>query len=208
MKKTFSLTVDCATYHLISYYNPADVISGMLRTPSAIPHIASLPIGPEFTADESQFRQPPTEPRVEELSSSTSESNKPNGRSSHAGPSSDRYLLSPVSSVAHSPTLSPSPSQWTSTYASQNEEGEYAYQLPDGRLHDNQYGHAPAYAAYASNGHRYEPSSSRPHTSGHDRRNEYHLTQTVWPHTPSDRPDRSSSRSAYEYPSDNETFQS
>ncbi|KIM78619.1 hypothetical protein PILCRDRAFT_585828 [Piloderma croceum F 1598] len=71
MKKTFSLTVDCATYHLISYYNPADVISGTLRTPSAIPHIASLPIGPEFTADESQFRQPPTEPRVEELSSST-----------------------------------------------------------------------------------------------------------------------------------------
>ena len=109
--------------------------------------------------------------------------------------------------MAHSPELSPSPSQWTPTYASQN-ESEYAYQLPDDRMHSNLYGHAPTYTAYPSNAHRYEPSSSRPHTSGHDRRNEYHLTPTVWPHTSSDRPDRSPSNSAYEYRSDNETFQS
>lgn len=68
--KTFSLVVDGATYHLISYYNPTDVVSGTLRTPSSMSHLANLPIGPEFTADHSQFRLPPTElKRPERLSS-------------------------------------------------------------------------------------------------------------------------------------------
>ncbi|KZP31908.1 hypothetical protein FIBSPDRAFT_723312 [Athelia psychrophila] len=70
MKKTFSLVVDGATYHLISYYNPNDVVSGTLRTPSSMPHVANLPIGPEFTADHSQFRLPPTDLKRPETISS------------------------------------------------------------------------------------------------------------------------------------------
>jgi len=204
MKKTFSLVVDGATYHLISYYNPADVISGTLRTPSSIPHIASLPIGSEFTADESQFRQPP---RAEGLSRATSESNNSDAATGHAGPSSERYLLSPVPPVAPSPALSSTSSQWTPTYTSQSEDSRYAYQSPDTRPHENLYGQVPSYPAYASNIHRYDQSAGRTHASDHQRRDDYDVAPLVWQHTSPQYPHRSSSR-AYEHFSDRETSQS
>jgi len=204
MKKTFSLVVDGATYHIISYYNPADVISGTLRTPSSIPQIASLPIGAEFTADESQFRQPPAAPRAGSFSRSNSESNNSDTPTGQAGPSSDRYVVSPV----HSPTLSPTPPQWTSTYTNQSEDSRYSYQSPDGRLHENLYGQAPTYPSYTPNIHHYDQSTSRSHASGHDQRDHYELPPLMWPHTQSHHSEKSPSRAAYEHASDSEASQS
>ncbi|KAF5353840.1 hypothetical protein D9758_010591 [Tetrapyrgos nigripes] len=58
MKKTFSLHVDGAAQHLISYYRIEDVESGRLRSPSSLPELASLDISPELL-DKTHFRNPP-----------------------------------------------------------------------------------------------------------------------------------------------------
>ena len=46
--KTFSLTIDGVTQHLISYYKVEDIEEGRLRSPSSLPEIASLDISPEY----------------------------------------------------------------------------------------------------------------------------------------------------------------
>ncbi|QRW22785.1 cAMP-independent regulatory protein pac2 [Rhizoctonia solani] len=58
MKKTFSLTVNGSTQHLISYYKVADVEEGRLRTPSSLPELSVLDISPEYL-DKTHFRCPP-----------------------------------------------------------------------------------------------------------------------------------------------------
>ncbi|KAF7293154.1 hypothetical protein HMN09_01193400 [Mycena chlorophos] len=58
MKKTFSMTIDGTTHHLISYYKIADVTAGRLRVPSTLPELASLDISPAFL-DKANFRCPP-----------------------------------------------------------------------------------------------------------------------------------------------------
>ncbi|KAA1470745.1 hypothetical protein DENSPDRAFT_72615 [Dentipellis sp. KUC8613] len=58
MKKTFSLTINGVSQHLISYYKIEDVEQGRLRSPSAYPELASLDISPEYL-DKTHFRNPP-----------------------------------------------------------------------------------------------------------------------------------------------------
>lgn len=58
VKKTFSLTIDGVTQHLISYYKVEDVEEGRLRSPSSLPEIASLDISPEYL-DKQHFRIAP-----------------------------------------------------------------------------------------------------------------------------------------------------
>ncbi|CAE6463136.1 unnamed protein product [Rhizoctonia solani] len=58
MKKTFSLSVNGSTQHLISYYKVADVEEGRLRTPSSLPELSVLDISPEYL-DKTHFRCPP-----------------------------------------------------------------------------------------------------------------------------------------------------
>jgi len=55
MKKTFSLSINGTSQHLISYYKVADVEQGRLRTPSSLPELASLDISPEYL-DKTHFR--------------------------------------------------------------------------------------------------------------------------------------------------------
>jgi len=197
--------VDGATYHLVGYYNPSDVRSGTLRTPSSIPHIASLPIGPEFTFDKSQFRQPPTDSRgTEDLSRSTSESNSSDVSVSRSRSTPDSYPLSPVSTFVPSPTLPPASSQWASPYSSHDDDGRRTYSPPDCRLHDS-YSHGISYPLYPADYHRY--GSGGAHASGHDRYNDYDATPLVWSHK-SYRSAQNPTRSAYEYALDSEAFQS
>ncbi|KAI0757753.1 Gti1/Pac2 family-domain-containing protein [Daedaleopsis nitida] len=59
MKKTISMTMEGTTYHLISYYYPSDVRSGVLRTPSSMPHLASLRVNPALVQGISHSRQSP-----------------------------------------------------------------------------------------------------------------------------------------------------
>jgi len=210
MKKTFSLVVDGATYHLVGYYNPSDVRSGTLRTPSSIPHIASLPIGPEFTFDKSQFRQPPTDSRrTEDLSRSTSESNSSDVSVSRSRSTPDSYPLSPVSTFVPSPTLPPASSQWSTTYAGHDEDSRHTYTPLDGRLHtsDSPYGHGLSYPVYTTDVQRYGSVTNGAHTSGHDRYSDYDSAPLVWSHK-SYRPAQNPPRSAYEYAVESEAFQS
>lgn len=58
MKKTFSLTINGVSQHLISYYKIEDVEDGRLRSPSSYPELASLDISPEYL-DKTHFRNPP-----------------------------------------------------------------------------------------------------------------------------------------------------
>ncbi|KAI8983162.1 Gti1/Pac2 family-domain-containing protein [Trametes punicea] len=59
MKKTISMSIEGTTYHLVSYYYPSDVRSGLLQTPSSMPALACLEISPAILKSLSQFRQPP-----------------------------------------------------------------------------------------------------------------------------------------------------
>ncbi|KAI0653810.1 Gti1/Pac2 family-domain-containing protein [Cubamyces menziesii] len=59
MKKTISMSIEGTTYHLVSYYYPSDVRSGLLQTPSSMPALACLDISPAILKGLSQFRQPP-----------------------------------------------------------------------------------------------------------------------------------------------------
>jgi hypothetical protein len=58
ISQTFSLTIAGVSQHLISYYKPADVESGRLRTPSSVPELAALEIAAEYL-DKTHFRIPP-----------------------------------------------------------------------------------------------------------------------------------------------------
>jgi hypothetical protein len=58
ISQTFSLTIAGVPQHLISYYKPADVESGRLRTPSSVPELAALEIAAEYL-DKTHFRIPP-----------------------------------------------------------------------------------------------------------------------------------------------------
>ncbi|KAH8824200.1 Gti1/Pac2 family-domain-containing protein [Flagelloscypha sp. PMI_526] len=59
MKKTFSLTINGITQHLISYYRVSDIQAGRLRCPSTLPELASLSISPEYLDSHTPFRNPP-----------------------------------------------------------------------------------------------------------------------------------------------------
>ena len=47
--QTISLEIDGTTYHLVSYYYPSDVRSGVLQTPSSMPHLMGLRISTAVT---------------------------------------------------------------------------------------------------------------------------------------------------------------
>ncbi|KAI7878756.1 hypothetical protein K492DRAFT_164580 [Lichtheimia hyalospora FSU 10163] len=65
IKKTMSIVVNGVSQHLVSYYNPQDVLENRLRTPSSVPELASLEISPELLARQN-FRIPPmVEPTFE-----------------------------------------------------------------------------------------------------------------------------------------------
>ncbi|KAI8993448.1 Gti1/Pac2 family-domain-containing protein [Pilobolus umbonatus] len=58
MKKTMSIVVNGVVQHLISYYNPGEVVAERLRAPSSVPELASLEISPELLVKQN-FRIPP-----------------------------------------------------------------------------------------------------------------------------------------------------
>ncbi|CAO3596862.1 unnamed protein product [Absidia cylindrospora] len=58
IKKTMSIVVNGVSQHLISYYDPRDVLEQKLRTPSSVPELASLEISPELLVKQN-FRIPP-----------------------------------------------------------------------------------------------------------------------------------------------------
>jgi hypothetical protein len=58
IKKTMSIVVNGVSQHLISYYDPRDVLQQKLRTPSSVPELASLEISPELLVKQN-FRIPP-----------------------------------------------------------------------------------------------------------------------------------------------------
>ncbi|KAF1802425.1 Gti1/Pac2 family-domain-containing protein [Mucor lusitanicus] len=58
IKKTMSIIVNGVAQHLISYYDPQDVIQKKLREPSTVPELASLEISPELLVKQN-FRIPP-----------------------------------------------------------------------------------------------------------------------------------------------------
>jgi hypothetical protein len=58
IKKTMSIIVNGVAQHLISYYDPQQVMEEKLRTPSSVPELASLEISPELLARQN-FRVPP-----------------------------------------------------------------------------------------------------------------------------------------------------
>ncbi|KAG5650509.1 hypothetical protein H0H81_011999, partial [Sphagnurus paluster] len=57
LMKTFSLTIDGVSQHLISYYKIQDVTSERFRPPSSLPEFASLDISPKYL-DKTHFRNP------------------------------------------------------------------------------------------------------------------------------------------------------
>ncbi|KAF7721936.1 hypothetical protein EC973_003924 [Apophysomyces ossiformis] len=59
IKKTISLVVNGMALHMVSYYQPEDIITRRLRTPSTIPELANLDISPELL-NRQNFRIPPT----------------------------------------------------------------------------------------------------------------------------------------------------
>ncbi len=58
--QTISMAIEKTTYHLISYYYPSDVRSGLLQTPSSMPHLASLEISPAVIQTAALSRQAPS----------------------------------------------------------------------------------------------------------------------------------------------------
>ncbi|KAI8889740.1 hypothetical protein K501DRAFT_282097 [Backusella circina FSU 941] len=58
IKKTMSIVINGVAQHLISYYQPNDILSNKLRTPSSVPELASLEISPELLVKQN-FRIPP-----------------------------------------------------------------------------------------------------------------------------------------------------
>jgi hypothetical protein len=58
IKKTMSIVVNGVSQHLISYYDPRDVLQQKLRTPSSVPELATLEISPELLVKQN-FRIPP-----------------------------------------------------------------------------------------------------------------------------------------------------
>ncbi|KAI8644303.1 Gti1/Pac2 family-domain-containing protein [Parasitella parasitica] len=58
IKKTMSIIVNGVAQHLISYYDPQEVLQEKLRAPSSVPELASLEISPELLVKQN-FRIPP-----------------------------------------------------------------------------------------------------------------------------------------------------
>lgn len=58
IKKTMSIIVNGVVQHLISYYDPNEVLQEKLRAPSSVPELASLEISPELLVKQN-FRIPP-----------------------------------------------------------------------------------------------------------------------------------------------------
>lgn len=58
IKKTMSIVINGVAQHLISYYQPNDILSNKLRMPSSIPELAGLEISPELLVKQN-FRIPP-----------------------------------------------------------------------------------------------------------------------------------------------------
>ncbi|KAI9269807.1 Gti1/Pac2 family-domain-containing protein [Sporodiniella umbellata] len=58
IKKTMSISVNGVAQHLISYYNPREVLENRLQLPSTVPELASLEISPELLVKQN-FRVPP-----------------------------------------------------------------------------------------------------------------------------------------------------
>ncbi|KAI9019541.1 Gti1/Pac2 family-domain-containing protein [Phycomyces nitens] len=66
VKKTMAIVVNGVSQHLISYYNPEDIIQSKLRTPSSVPDLAGLEISPDLLVKHN-FRIPPVvEPAFDE----------------------------------------------------------------------------------------------------------------------------------------------
>lgn len=62
IKKTMSLVVNGAPFHLVSYYHPDDVLEHQLRTPSVVPELANLDISPELLSKQNFRILPMIEP--------------------------------------------------------------------------------------------------------------------------------------------------
>jgi hypothetical protein len=66
IKKTMSIIVNGVAQHLISYYDPNEVLQEKLRAPSSVPELASLEISPELLVKQN-FRIPPlVEPTLDQ----------------------------------------------------------------------------------------------------------------------------------------------
>ncbi|KAI8081603.1 Gti1/Pac2 family-domain-containing protein [Halteromyces radiatus] len=77
IKKTMSIVVNGVSQHLISYYDPRDVLQQKLRTPSSVPELASLEISPELLVKQN-FRIPPmVEPTFDHNDGLSSTANGP-----------------------------------------------------------------------------------------------------------------------------------
>ncbi|ORX62880.1 hypothetical protein DM01DRAFT_1297754 [Hesseltinella vesiculosa] len=98
IKKTMSIVVNGVSQHLISYYDPRDVLENKLRTPSSVPELASLEISPELLVKQN-FRIPPMiEPTFDQHSSSSSDG--PLSPDSLADPYGDRRMHHPLRSMS------------------------------------------------------------------------------------------------------------
>ncbi|TBU25640.1 Gti1/Pac2 family-domain-containing protein [Dichomitus squalens] len=97
MKKTTSMSIEDTTYHLVSYYYPSDVRSGLLRTPSSMPELACLEISPAMKLGFSHTRH---------LHASRGKRGRP-PRSSRSGETSAHNPEVQVSPTSHSAPTSP-----------------------------------------------------------------------------------------------------
>ncbi|KAI7906509.1 Gti1/Pac2 family-domain-containing protein [Cokeromyces recurvatus] len=91
IKKTMSIVLNGVAQHLISYYDPNDVLQEKLRAPSSVPELASLEISPELLAKEN-FRIPPF---VEPTFDSSGQTITTEGSSSTASSYTHRMLRPP-----------------------------------------------------------------------------------------------------------------
>ncbi|KAI8334948.1 Gti1/Pac2 family-domain-containing protein [Chlamydoabsidia padenii] len=86
IKKTMSIMVNGVSQHLISYYDPRDVLQQKLRTPSSVPELASLEISPELLVKQN-FRIPPmVEPTFDHTADGLGMNSNNNNNNGGTGP--------------------------------------------------------------------------------------------------------------------------
>lgn len=110
-------------------------------------------------------------------------SNHSDSSVAHAGPSAERYRLSPVSTVSSSPTSPPTPSaHWPTAYASRDSQARYTYPPPTERLHhETIYGASASYPTYTSQLRHYsQPSSNSAYSSSRSQLEDYIPASTSW----------------------------
>ncbi|KAH8091392.1 Gti1/Pac2 family-domain-containing protein [Cristinia sonorae] len=59
MKKTISFPIGGIVYHLVSYYNPSDVLSGKLPTPAVCLQLATISLSDDILRNLAKLRYPP-----------------------------------------------------------------------------------------------------------------------------------------------------